>query len=97
MKNTIKIILAILLFLCLADMPYGYYQFVRFAAMIPKTIQKSHVRLAIQRIDTEQIKYTQTKSKQYDLVYKAKTYPPKLVISLSSEFANGEYLNSKVV
>ena len=24
--------LAILLFLCLADMPYGYYQFVRFAA-----------------------------------------------------------------
>jgi hypothetical protein len=25
-------ILAILLFLCLADMPYGYYQFVRFAA-----------------------------------------------------------------
>jgi hypothetical protein len=26
------LILAILLFLCLADMPYGYYQFVRFAA-----------------------------------------------------------------
>ncbi len=25
-------ILAILLFLCLADMPYSYYQFVRFAA-----------------------------------------------------------------
>ncbi len=25
-------ILAILLFLCLADMPYGYFQFVRFAA-----------------------------------------------------------------
>jgi hypothetical protein len=25
-------ILAILLFLCIADMPYGYYQFVRFAA-----------------------------------------------------------------
>lgn len=34
MKNTIKIVLAILLFLCLADMPYGFYQFVRFAAMI---------------------------------------------------------------
>lgn len=28
----LSIILAILLFLCLADMPYGYYQFVRFAA-----------------------------------------------------------------
>lgn len=34
MKNTIKIVLAILLFLCLTDMPYGFYQFVRFAAMI---------------------------------------------------------------
>ena len=30
----IKIILAILFFLCLADMPYGYYQFVRFAGLI---------------------------------------------------------------
>jgi hypothetical protein len=34
MKTTIKIILAILFFLCLADMPYGYYQFVRFSAMV---------------------------------------------------------------
>ena len=34
MNNTIKIVLSVLLFLCLADMPYGYYQFVRFAAMI---------------------------------------------------------------
>lgn len=38
-----------------------------------------------------------TQSKKYDLVYKAKTYPPKLVISMASEFAIGEYLNSKVV
>ncbi len=37
MKNSealIKIALAILLFLCLLDMPYGYYQFVRFVALI---------------------------------------------------------------
>jgi hypothetical protein len=34
MNNTIKAVLAILLLLCLADMPYGFYQFVRFAAMI---------------------------------------------------------------
>ena len=33
MKNLTKIVLAILLFLCLFKMPYGYYQFVRFAAM----------------------------------------------------------------
>ena len=29
-----KIFLAILFFVCLADLPYGYYQFVRFAALI---------------------------------------------------------------
>ena len=34
MDKAIKIILAILFFLCLADMPYGYYQFVRFAGLI---------------------------------------------------------------
>ena len=34
MKNTIKIILAILLFLCLFNMPYGYYQFVRLACVL---------------------------------------------------------------
>ena len=34
MTNAIKIVLAILFFLCLADMPYGYYQSVRFAGLI---------------------------------------------------------------
>ncbi len=34
MTNVFKIILVILLFLCLADMPYGYYQLVRFIALI---------------------------------------------------------------
>ncbi len=34
MNNIIKIILSLLFFLCLADMPYGYYQFVRFAALV---------------------------------------------------------------
>jgi hypothetical protein len=34
LSNLIKIVLAVLFFLCLADMPYGFYQFVRFAAMI---------------------------------------------------------------
>ncbi|MBK7438371.1 MAG: hypothetical protein IPI77_16615 [Saprospiraceae bacterium] len=34
MDKAIKIILAVLFFLCLADMPYGYYQFVRFAGLI---------------------------------------------------------------
>ena len=34
MKQIIKIILAVLLLLCLAPMPYGYYQLVRFVAMV---------------------------------------------------------------
>lgn len=34
MSTIIKLILAVLLFLCLLDMPYGYYQLVRFIALI---------------------------------------------------------------
>ena len=34
MERLIKITLAILFFLCLAKMPYGYYQLVRFLALI---------------------------------------------------------------
>jgi len=37
MKNSytlIKIVLAILLFVCLLDMPYGFYQLVRFVALV---------------------------------------------------------------
>lgn len=34
MSSLIKIILAVLFFICLFDMPYGYYQFVRFAGFI---------------------------------------------------------------
>jgi hypothetical protein len=33
-NSIIKILLAALLLLCLVNMPYGYYQFVRFAAMV---------------------------------------------------------------
>ncbi len=37
MKNQIaitKIVLSVLFAICLADMPYGYYQFVRFLGMV---------------------------------------------------------------
>jgi len=42
MSKVIKIIVAILLFLCLGDMPYGYYQFVRFMALIGFVILAYH-------------------------------------------------------
>jgi len=34
MERVTKVVLSLLLFLCLADMPYGYYQFVRFVGLI---------------------------------------------------------------
>lgn len=34
LQPIIKIILTVLFFLCLLDMPYGFYQFVRFVALI---------------------------------------------------------------
>lgn len=34
MNKVIKMVLAVLLLGCLASMPYGYYQLVRFAAMV---------------------------------------------------------------
>jgi hypothetical protein len=34
MEKTIKIILSTMLFICLLDMPYGYYQLVRFVSML---------------------------------------------------------------
>jgi len=34
MGKNIKIILALLFFICLIDMPYGYYQLVRFAGLV---------------------------------------------------------------
>jgi general stress protein CsbA len=34
METLIKILLSILFFLCLLDMPYGYYQLVRFIALV---------------------------------------------------------------
>ncbi|MCX6297007.1 MAG: hypothetical protein NTX97_13280 [Bacteroidetes bacterium] len=33
-SNPIKIILAVLFFICLLDLPYGYFQFVRFVGLI---------------------------------------------------------------
>lgn len=34
MDKIIKVVLAVLFFLCLLEMPYGFYQFARFAGLI---------------------------------------------------------------
>lgn len=76
MNNTIKIILAILLFLCLADMPYGYYQFVRFTAMVGFAI------LAYQSSESE--------NKTFVIVYGALAllFQPFFKIALGRELWN---------
>lgn len=53
MKTILKLLLAVLLLLCLAPMPYGYYQLVRivatiaFAIMACQYYEKENVSLAI--------------------------------------------------
>ena len=76
MKNIIKIVLAILLFLCLADMPYGFYQFVRFAAMIGFGI------LAFQSAESE--------NKSFLIIYGALAilFQPFIKIALGRELWN---------
>jgi hypothetical protein len=65
--NIIKIILAISLFLCLADMPYGYYQFVRFVGFIGylylafKHYKENEEMIAVGWVDV-QLKYGATVS-----------------------------------
>lgn len=53
-KN-IKLLLAALLFGCLLDMPYGYYQLVRFVSMVGFALLS--VRAYRKKQDTEMIIY----------------------------------------
>lgn len=76
MGKFIKIVLTILLFLCLVDMPYGYYQFVRFAAMVGFGI------LAFQSSESE--------NKTFAIVYGALAllFQPFFKIALGRELWN---------
>lgn len=48
----IQIILAAMLFICLLDMPYGYYQFIRFFAMATFVILAFHEYQSSKEIGT---------------------------------------------
>lgn len=76
MENGVKIVLAVLLLGCLANIPYGYYQLVRFVAAA------GFVYLAIQQTD---------KPKQwlfYVYVLLALLFQPFLKVSLGRELWN---------
>ena len=55
---------------------------------IPDNLTKEHLLEAIEKIDREGIP-ANGNSTYYDLIYKEKRYPPKLVISYANFFANG--------
>lgn len=53
----------------------------------PRNITKEHILKALKRIDSEGIPLG-AKSKQYDILYENKTYPPKLVVSYANVYPN---------
>ena len=61
--------------------------------MIPPTIEKEHIIEAVRKIDSEGVP-ARRGSNKFFLEFEGKLYPPKYVISLANEFANGEELNS---
>ena len=75
-ERIIKIVLAVLFFLCLLDMPYGFYQLVRFIALIGLSV------LAYQSFENE--------NKNLTIVYigLAILFQPLIKISLGREIWN---------
>ncbi len=57
-----------------------------------KSIKHEHVLQAISKIDAEGVP-NDAQSTFYDLVYDGKAYPPKYLLSLAGEFANGVLLD----
>lgn len=56
--------------------------------MLPPNITRSHIVQAIERINEEGIP-AGAESNYYDVVYNQKHYPPKYLVSLANELANG--------
>lgn len=59
---------------------------------IPKNISKEHILKAIEKIKKEGVPKG-SDSKYYDLIFKGKKYPPKLILSYANLFANGKALD----
>lgn len=59
--------------------------------MIPQNIKKNHIIQAIKDINTNGIPPLRG-SRDYDLIFEKKRYPPKYVLSLANKFANGKEL-----
>lgn len=55
--------------------------------MIPENIKRIHIISAIEKYDHEGTS-SNHQSKKFDLIYKNKKYPPKVIISFANIFAN---------
>jgi len=62
--------------------------------MIPKNITKDHIKKALKEIDKSGVP-KRRESTRYSLEYEGKLYPPKYVVSIANEYANGKELGSK--
>lgn len=62
---------------------------------IPTNITKEHLLKAISKIDQEGIP-KDADSQYYDVLFRTKKYPPKLIVSYANLFANGEILDRKL-
>lgn len=63
--------------------------------MIPPNIEREHIIEAVREIDSEGVPASRG-SKKFLLEFEGKRYPPKYVISLANNFANGEELDSSM-
>lgn len=63
--------------------------------MIPKNISRYHILQAIQEINKNGVPPNRD-SRQYSLNYLGRLLPPKYVVSLANDFANGEMLSSNI-
>lgn len=60
--------------------------------MIPKNITKNDILNAIKEIDKNGIPKHRV-ARKYKLIYEEKEYPPKYVVALANEYANGKEIN----
>ena len=58
--------------------------------MIPDNIEVEHVLKAVDQIDRERVPSSR-RSVYYDLIKDGKPYPPKYIISIANEYANGRH------
>lgn len=63
--------------------------------MVPKNISKQHILKAIEQIDREGIP-KRRESTKFNLSYKGKYYPPKLVVSIACGIATGRELPAEM-